>query len=162
MKANWLNRNLMVCPLYYTLCTTDAMFRKELLRLNVSLDRWPRFVLTDHANATCHFFEWQNKRCAIVCIPPNPKRTGVEVAGLLVHEAVHIWQEARDHIGEKFPSSEFEAYSIQTIAQMLMWEYARQVRRPRANPSAARPSKPAAAAKRSRSGAKGAARKGGS
>jgi hypothetical protein len=157
LKANWLNRNLMVSPVYYTLCTTDAMFRKELLRLNVALDQWPRFVSTSHAHATCHFFTLKSAITAIVCIPVDPKREGVVVAGLLVHEAVHIWQEIRDHIGEKFPSSEFEAYSIQTIAQMLMTEYARQVRRA----AWARPSRPAAAAKRSRSGAKGAARKGG-
>jgi hypothetical protein len=49
------------------------------------------------------------------------------VAGLLVHEAVHIWQEHCERIGEDSPGRETEAYSIQWISQQLFWEYVRQV-----------------------------------
>lgn len=34
---------------------------------------------------------------------------------------VHIWQEVRTMMNEKEPSIEFEAYSIQKIAQDLMY-----------------------------------------
>lgn len=64
---------------------------------------------------------------AIVCFPPGPDRDSIEVAGLLVHEAVHIWQEYLIHIGEKYPGVETEAYAIQRISMGLMSEYSRQV-----------------------------------
>ncbi|MBJ9481174.1 hypothetical protein [Acinetobacter baumannii] len=47
----------------------------------------------------------------------------IQVHGLLLHEAVHIWQEAALVMGEENPSIEFEAYSIQAIAQDLFELY---------------------------------------
>ncbi|MDC4442181.1 hypothetical protein OHV35_01985 [Acinetobacter baumannii] len=43
----------------------------------------------------------------------------IQVYGLLLHEAVHIWQIVKRRMGEREPSVEFEAYSIQAIAQDL-------------------------------------------
>ncbi len=43
----------------------------------------------------------------------------VEIAGILVHEATHVWQEVRAAMGEREPSIEFEAYSVQAIFQEL-------------------------------------------
>ena len=40
--------------------------------------------------------------------------------GLIIHESVHVWQEIKLLMNEKEPSSEFEAYSIQTISQSLL------------------------------------------
>ncbi|MDR6628361.1 hypothetical protein J2X86_000349 [Acinetobacter lwoffii] len=58
------------------------------------------------------------KHC-IVQLGDCSERTMIEIHGLLLHEAVHIWQRIRKLMGEKEPSSEFEAYSIQRIAQDL-------------------------------------------
>lgn len=41
----------------------------------------------------------------------------------LVHEAVHVWQGYREFIGERKPSDEFEAYSIQGIFSTLLLAY---------------------------------------
>ena len=49
-----------------------------------------------------------------------------EVAGRLVHEAVHVWQRYCDHIGERRPGNEQEAYGIQSIAQELMQSFVEQ------------------------------------
>lgn len=43
-----------------------------------------------------------------------------EINSTLCHEATHVWQAHEDSIGEVNTSREFEAYSIQAIAQTLM------------------------------------------
>ena len=43
---------------------------------------------------------------------------------LLVHEAVHVWQQTRVYLGETAPSPEFEAYAIQNISGNLMQAFA--------------------------------------
>ena len=58
------------------------------------------------------------KHC-IVQLGDCSERTLIEVHGLLLHEAVHIWQELKEKMGEESPSVEFEAYSIQALAQDL-------------------------------------------
>lgn len=60
---------------------------------------------------------------AIVQIGDTSARSIVEVFGLLLHEAVHVWQRVRQRMGESNPSTEFEAYSIQRIAQDLFEMY---------------------------------------
>jgi hypothetical protein len=83
------------------------------------------------SSATTHLFNAINggRRCALICIRDYEKYSGIEVAGLLVHEAVHIWQEILRNIGEENPSEEFEAYSIQSISQNLMAEFIAQTNR---------------------------------
>lgn len=60
---------------------------------------------------------------AIVQIKGNSSWSMVQIHGLLLHEAVHVWQETREKMGENNPSPEFEAYSIQAIAQDLFEMY---------------------------------------
>ncbi|GAA0809516.1 hypothetical protein [Cupriavidus gilardii] len=128
MRNEWLDRDLLRSPVYFTLCTNAAQFHAELRSMKVPRDTWPNFLTTARADATAHFFNNPAKDvCCIVCIHPDKDRDQIEIAGLLVHEAVHIWQETRDLIGERNPSPEFEAYAVQSISQRLMWEYRRQV-----------------------------------
>lgn len=48
------------------------------------------------------------------------ERTLLEMIGIVVHEAAHVWQEVRLAMGEHSPSIEFEAYSMQAITQELL------------------------------------------
>lgn len=126
----WCDRTLVRSPTYIGLCVTPEFFERELRRLKMPRKDWPNFLSTTHADATVHFVECDNGNSgAIVCVKKSPKRDLIELHGLLVHEAVHIWQEIRENIGETKPSSEFEAYSIQSISQQLMAEYRRQTKR---------------------------------
>lgn len=127
MKAHYTNGALIVGSYQTTVCTSQAMFERELKDMNWPRDDWPYWLKTEHANACCHAFH--DKGICIVCVPPAPDRDQVEVAGLLIHEAVHVWQHECNAIGEDSPSKEFEAYSIQRIAQGLLAEYRRQVYR---------------------------------
>ena len=62
----------------------------------------------------------------MICVSGTKEHTTAQVYALLVHEAVHMWQEARARIGEIAPSQEFEAYAIQALSQRLFEEYAPQ------------------------------------
>ncbi|MFW2055748.1 hypothetical protein [Acinetobacter haemolyticus] len=66
---------------------------------------------------------YQNSTYAIVQIGNTADKEAIEVYGLLLHEAVHIWQRVKQLMGEANPSVEFEAYSIQAIAQDLFEMY---------------------------------------
>lgn len=127
MAVKWLNRELVVSPYHYALCTSEVDFRKELKRMKVPREEWPPF-LARTADACVHFFEKTDGvgHSVIVCIGNTKGKHFSQIAGLLVHEAVHIWQEIRNHLGEKHPSSEFEAYSIQKISQCLIDAYYEQ------------------------------------
>lgn len=122
----WLDRALVVSPYCYGLCLTERDFHKELGRLEVPKDKWPPFLASASANATAHFFEKGDGALAcIIALGSVKGRSVVQINALLVHEATHLWQAIREDLGEKQPSSEFEAYSIQTISQCLMESYAK-------------------------------------
>lgn len=73
------------------------------------------------ANAQVSFYtEPDDSGAAIVYIPKHKNVDLLLVQGLIIHEAVHIWQEVKDLMSESNPSSEFEAYSIQKISQDLL------------------------------------------
>lgn len=62
---------------------------------------------------------YENGKHCIVQLGDVGERSLLQTHGLLLHEAVHIWQRIKILMGEKEPSIEFEAYSIQRIAQDL-------------------------------------------
>jgi hypothetical protein len=126
MKVDWLNRSFIVGP-FLCLALSDEAFQEAFDDLDQEKEGRPPWVLNSHSNATCHTL--QNKKgdlCAVLCFRSWEGHTGIEIAGLLLHEAVHIWQRYCQHIGEDDPSLEFEAYSIQHIAQQLMWSFQEQ------------------------------------
>lgn len=119
-KVQWVSRALVISPYYIGLCKTEEAFTRELKRMKLPKSSYPVFI-PDGAGARVHFFEkGDGSLSAIVCITRPKGITKEQLNALLVHEAVHVWQEIRACLGEKAPSSEFEAYSIQSISQSLM------------------------------------------
>lgn len=80
-----------------------------------------QFLSIDGAAAQVDYY--QEGTYAIVQLGDTSERDLIEVYGLLLHESVHVWQRIRKLMGEREPSSEFEAYSIQAIAQDLFEMY---------------------------------------
>jgi hypothetical protein len=64
---------------------------------------------------------------AFVAVNVDETRTPIQIAGLLVHEAVHLVQRFCSDIGEHQPGAEFQAYATQWISQELMEQYTSQV-----------------------------------
>ncbi len=124
----YLDRDVHSLSQYIVLITNEEDFKHELKCLNIEAD-FP-FVIPG-AHATVHHFTRKpgDSDIAMVCMPPNPKNSIAQIAGLLAHEAVHIWKEHVRLIGEKNPSEEFEAYGIQNITQTLLSAYLRQTGR---------------------------------
>lgn len=121
-KTKWLARNIAAPGPYMALVTSEDQYLQALKHCNLSpIDTW---ISTPQADATTHFLEDANKDVvAIVAIRVPPERTGIAIAGLLVHEAVHIVQHYFAHIGEHNPAAEQEAYAVQNVAQELMRAY---------------------------------------
>ena len=130
----FLPRAFIVGP-YLALCTTEEMFNSLLDYIDTPKEGRPKWV-SDGAHATTHTIdqevEGQRKVISVVCLAKPPEGiTGVDIAALLVHEAVHVWQNAMANINEDSPSKEFEAYSIQAISANLMNAYVEQTQRKR-------------------------------
>lgn len=130
MKARWLDRTLFINAAYFTLCTTEKQFVRALKHFKLSKRNYPEFVAAWHSDATTHFLENRNDRktAAIVCVANFNGKTPAQIAGLLCHEAVHIWQHTCNEYGETAPSNELEAYAIQNLTQSLIEEFERQTK----------------------------------
>lgn len=131
VKTKWLDRRIAKPGPYLCLCLSEAEFIEALKHLKPK--GVPENWVSPGANATVHQFDnADGDLVCVVCLQPREHKednyTGVEIAGLLVHEAVHVWQLYAESIGERNPGSEQEAYAIQGIAQELMAEYARRMK----------------------------------
>ena len=128
MKAKWLNRNIITANIYYTLSTSEKITDFELKRLKVTT----KFNhIPEGAGATTQSFTspLDKKEICIVCLYDYKTYHKYQVYSLLVHEAVHVWQNIKRLMREDNPSSEFEAYSIQRICQELFYEFGRQTKK---------------------------------
>ena len=125
MKPRWLSRSAGIQGPYLTLCTSQAEFAAVLSSIKYKGDL--RWLKSDRADATTHHLYRNGVPTCIVCLGDTRDRNSIEIAGLLVHEAVHVWQEHCESIGEDKPGREMDAYGVQAIAQELMSEYKRRV-----------------------------------
>ena len=122
----WLDRSLITGP-YLALVTSEKAFKKALAHLGLKKSDGPNWIKTPQADATTHWMDHKDGSLAcIVALRLKPSISGIQVASLLAHEAVHVFQKHCEHIGECRPSMEFEAYSIQAITQTLLCAYADQ------------------------------------
>lgn len=121
----WLARRVAKPGPYLTLCLSQEELRAASKRLT---DQVMPFPMT---GALCSTFtnKGTNELCAIVSLSESAQknRNAIEMAGLLIHEAVHVWQGYAEHMGEVRPADEQEAYAIQAISQELLAEYSRRI-----------------------------------
>lgn len=129
MKPRWLDRRIAAPGPYLMLVLSQHEFDAALRHCRILQD--VPWIKTPHSHATAHFLQNpKGDQVCIVALSDWQTRSGIEIAGLLVHEAVHAWQEYCDRIGEQFPGREQEAYAVQSIAQELMAEFARRLGNP--------------------------------
>jgi hypothetical protein len=124
MKHQWLERTAIATP-YLTLVLNQEQYHAALDDLKYKGER-PRWVSPGAGATTHHLQNDDGSTACIVALDDSGDQDPIATAGLLVHEAVHVWQELVSDMNEQDPSREFEAYAIQSISQQLMWEYVRQ------------------------------------
>jgi len=118
----WLDRRIAAPGPYLVLCLSTDEVAAVAKRMKVTLD--PR---TCRGGRMTELVSPQGNTTCVVEISGYNDATPVEVAGLLIHEAVHVWQAYCRDIGETNPGDEQEAYAVQAIAQELLAEYARRI-----------------------------------
>lgn len=110
----WCDRGWQ--PVYFGFCPSRRAWTREMRKMGYK-EPYPG---SDGCATT--FAEKDGKVCIIVTLGKAQHAEGrarVEIAGLLCHEATHVWQSVRRAMGEKEPSIEFEAYAMQAIFQGL-------------------------------------------
>lgn len=127
----WLDRALLTGP-YYRLCLNTEEFQEILKEYAPDMRHRLEFV-NEGAHATTHFFTNTNldlgAEMAIVCLGGVEGKTKAQIYGVLVHEAVHIWQHFKESIGESYPGDEQEAYAVQRLSQELIHSYRKQCKK---------------------------------
>jgi hypothetical protein len=124
MNVRWLSRDMQAPGPNLCLCLSEEEYVRTLRQLSVRANgSW----VSSGANATTHQFSREGGLACVVCLAKTEGRSGVEIAGILVHEAVHIWQAWCEFYGEDTPGAEQEAYAVQYLAHTLMQEYARRL-----------------------------------
>lgn len=126
MKLNWLDRTLVEGP-YVVLVLSDKQYQAAMRHLKVPKSDRSTWISNPHSDATVHTVENPaHGQCFIVALRVKESTDPTSIVGLLVHESVHIWQHFCRHIGERYPSDEFEAYAIQRLSQNLIAAYSKQ------------------------------------
>lgn len=122
----WLGRSVIQSP-YLTFCDSEKEFKQVVKHLKYSTP------VPDWCGdgGKMHTFEKSGSMpTCVVCVTPDIyKRELGSAIGLLIHEAVHVYQAMLSYMRESHPSKEFEAYSVQTISQQLIWEFLRRRKR---------------------------------
>jgi len=126
--VKWLDRRISAPGPFLCLCLSEDEYKSAMKKLKQ--DQFGPWIKTEQADATAHHFFRREGMAVVVCLSNYENRNPVEVAGLLVHEAVHAWQEWCEFYGEQNPGREQEAYAIQGISQELMAEFARRMESP--------------------------------
>lgn len=124
--ALWLERTLITGP-HLALVFDEDEFMKAMADMNVPPRARPLWSVNGGGATTYILENSRGYTACVVALGDQEGSTGIDVAALLCHEAVHIFQAFCEEIGERNPSHEFEAYSIQQIAQTLMEAYAARI-----------------------------------
>ncbi|RKE36650.1 hypothetical protein B0G76_2852 [Paraburkholderia sp. BL23I1N1] len=121
----YIDDALLMRPCNVGLCIDERVYLREMRRFKIKSPS--PFVIPGMA-ATMHWLDdttGVGESVAIVCVDMERMRgtDGIQLACMLVHECVHIFQNICKHWGEEAPSAEFEAYAIQRLSQQLMYMF---------------------------------------
>lgn len=124
----WISRSLLQGP-RVAVVFSQRQFQRAARAIGEGGDQDP--YCEPHMHACVHAYDAVDGLACIVGI--NAARLAqldpIDVAALLVHEAVHIWQRTRIRLGPGDLGVEMEAYAIQNLSAELMRAYVSAVGR---------------------------------
>lgn len=123
----WLERKLLFGG-YLAFVTSQKEFEQVLADLKIT-DR-SDYVPNGWPACTHSYVTDKGDLANVVALDLEraAKEDPIDVAALLVHEAVHVWQNNESKAGKPGCfGEEGEAYAIQNISTNLMTEYARRI-----------------------------------
>lgn len=127
-RPKWLERSLLTGA-YLTLVTSQLEYENALKHLKLAYGGEP-FVRPGWQACTHTFHNTHGSLACIVGLDMEDARgrNPIDVAALLVHEAVHVWQAVEESAGRLGCfGTEGEAYCIQNISTQLMGAYAERL-----------------------------------
>jgi len=101
-------------PLFYGFCPNKKSWDKHMKFLGLENEPYPE------TNGHMIELSEDKKTVCIATVGDVGSRSRAEIIGVIVHEAVHVWQSVQEHIGETSPGREMEACAIQAITQHLI------------------------------------------
>lgn len=113
-RVVWCDRGWQ--PVWFGFCPSRKAWKRQMKRMGLKGEPYPE------TDGRCTTFDRKGKTVVLITLRDGAEneRPASEILGVLIHEAVHVWQEVRACIGEHEPSKEFEAYSVQAISQSLI------------------------------------------
>ena len=130
MKLNWLERAAVQTP-YMVLCTDEKAFSAACGHMKIVPEDVPGKWINDDCDGTTHSF-WKDDAApaCVVCVRKDEKASLCEIAGLLTHEAVHVYATMKTiNKGMPWEDEELAAVCISHIFQQLMQDYLLQMGR---------------------------------
>ena len=128
-KDLWLQRTLLTGG-YLAFVTSQEEFERALKEIECT-DCDEPFLLKGCPACTHHFDNVNGSVANIVAFSMEAaaKEDPIDVAALLVHEAVHVWQNTEKRAGKLGCfGEEGEAYAIQNISTRLMSAYVEKLK----------------------------------
>ena len=118
--------NLLSVGMVVALFTTRAQYKTAMHEIGIREENWHAWP--DPGCAWVYTYvdgERARGKHVVVCMGDTAGLDGIDIASVLCHEAVHVWQAYCSHISERYPADEQSAYAIQAISEFLMREFVR-------------------------------------
>jgi hypothetical protein len=126
-KVVWLNNHGGCFPFTYGFCPNERAYKRAVKKLGIQNP--PPYPKTD--GTTMELARGDDEKLALVFIGADDlKSSPLAIFALLVHEATHVFDLLCVSMGERDPSAEFKAYTVQMFAFLLIGAYIR-TRRPK-------------------------------
>lgn len=118
-KTGAIYGSRLIFPFFFAFVASEEIWDREMKRLKVTDTPYP--TSTGHCMT---LMGNQETPCCLVTLHERSDDADPGfIAGILAHEAVHVWQAMVKSMGERKPGVEFEAYMIQHITVELMAAY---------------------------------------
>ena len=117
-KVLWCDNGWL--PYCYGFCPNEKAWDREMKRMSVTNEPYPGTC----AHTTKFGVKKGRTACCIITLSDEVDEWPLSrTIGIIVHECVHVWRFACNHIGEDMPSSEFEAYAVQRMTESILKAY---------------------------------------